>query len=381
MEADRQEKPFRTPVPGDIPGAFGDLGTFLPLAVAILAAGHFSAAPLLFGFGVFAIATGLYYRRPVPVQPMKAVAALLILGQLGPEEAAATGILVGAALVLLAASGLISRLNRIIPLSVLLGIQLGLGLSLVAGAAANADGPLEMLTAFALAAALVAATRTRFGPAVAAAALLGGFAWLAATAGLPPLTFALPVAGIHLPAPDGFLRSLTGSVLPQLALTLTNAVLLTSFVAADCFPGDRDRLTPGRLALFSGLLNMILAPFGALPMCHGAGGLPAQVRLGARSGLAPVIFGSTCLVLAFCAGANATLWLALVPPAVLGALLAFAGYQLVNAPKLASVRSDCYPAIAITALCCLLVNPAIGLMAGLLVELLRNAWANRRAAR
>lgn len=381
MEPHRQKESSRKTVPGDITGAFGDLGTFLPLVVAILATGHFAASPLLFGFGIFAIATGLFYRRPVPVQPMKAVAALLILGELSAEQAAATGILVGAALVLLAASGLISRLNRIVPLSVLLGIQLGLGLSLVSGAIADADGPLATGTALILAAVLVAATRFKAGPFIAAAALLAGFAWLAANAGLPPPAFALPFSGIQLPSPATIGTALTGAALPQLALTLTNAVLLTSFVAAEHFPDDRDHLTPRRLALFSGAFNMLLAPFGALPMCHGAGGLPAQVRLGARSGLAPVVFGAACLALAFFAGQNASLWLALVPAAALGGLLAFAGYQLINAPKLASVRAECYPAIAITALCCLFLNPAVGLMTGLLVELLRNAWAHRKAAR
>jgi len=41
-----------------------------------------------------------------------------------------------------------------------------------------------------------------------------------------------------------------------------------------------------------------LRRFGAMPMCHGAGGLQAQYRFGARTGLAPIILGVVVLVLA-----------------------------------------------------------------------------------
>ena len=70
---------------------------------------------LLVGFGLFAWATALIYRRPVPVQPMKVVAALVIAGGLTATEVAATGILLGVILCVLrragrlAASGGLSR--------------------------------------------------------------------------------------------------------------------------------------------------------------------------------------------------------------------------------------------------------------------------------
>src|SRR3546814_4220497 len=61
--------------------------------------------PVLVGFAAFYIATALYYRLPIPVQPMKAVAAVLLTAQLSPAELAASGVMIGVALLLLGLTG------------------------------------------------------------------------------------------------------------------------------------------------------------------------------------------------------------------------------------------------------------------------------------
>ena len=368
---------------GDAVGAFGDLGTFLPLVVAILATGAFAAGGILWGFGLFAIATGLVYRRPVPVQPMKAVSALIIIGQLTPGETAATGLLVGAALLTLGATGLISRLNRLIPLSVLPGIQAGLGLQLLLAGlkipGAEAGYSVYAVLAVILAG-LLAMRYFRFGFVLLPVLLGGGIGYSLVAGGSPPMSFAVALPAMLLPGADDFAAAVGTSLLPQLALTVTNAVLLTALIAADYFPQDKDRISPRRLSLTTGVLNLALAPFGALPMCHGAGGLPAQYRFGARTGLAPVIFGVACILLALLAGETAAQWMALVPAAVVAAMLAFAGIQLVNVKKLASVRTDCYPAIAAVTVISVAFGITWGLLAGLVIEFGRNALRGRIAA-
>ena len=195
------------------------------------------------------------------------------------------------------------------------------------------------------------------------------------------MDFVIALPALLLPGADDFAAAAGTSLLPQMALTLTNAVLLTALIAADYFPCETDRITPRRLALTTGVLNLVLAPFGALPMCHGAGGLPAQYRFGARTGLAPVIFGTACIVLALLAGETAAQWLALVPVAVVAAMLAFAGIQLVNVKKLASVRTDCYPAIAAVTVISVAFGVTWGLLAGLVIEFGRNALRDRITAR
>ena len=59
-------------------GAFGDLGTLLPFALAYIALVKVAPLGMLLAFGVSMIAVGLYYRTPVPVQPMKAIGGVVI---------------------------------------------------------------------------------------------------------------------------------------------------------------------------------------------------------------------------------------------------------------------------------------------------------------
>ena len=54
-------------------GAFGDLGTLLPFVVAYIAVVKVDPLGLLLTFGLTMVAVGLYYRTPMPVQPMKAI--------------------------------------------------------------------------------------------------------------------------------------------------------------------------------------------------------------------------------------------------------------------------------------------------------------------
>ena len=94
--------------------------------------------------------------------------------------------------------------------------------------------------------------------------------------------------------------------LPQLALTLTNALILTAVIAQDYFPERAEYLTERRFAMTSGLANVLLAPLGAIPMCHGAGGITAHHGMGARGGGSIMIFGSACLGIAVFYGDYAT---------------------------------------------------------------------------
>ncbi|HEX9569422.1 MAG TPA: putative sulfate/molybdate transporter [Rhodospirillales bacterium] len=359
---------------GEISGAFADLGTFLPLVVGVLAVRGFDPTGVLVGFGLFALATAAIYRRPVPVQPMKAVAAVVIAAGLTPAAIAASGLIMGLVLAVLAVSGVIGRLERLIPQSVLLGIQLGIGahLALVGFAHVAAD-PLTGGLALAL---LVILLLTPLRALACLVLLALVVAWQAAGGGLPSgLTLGFHLPGLAFPTGADFVAAAETVVLPQLALTLTNAVLATAAIAAGLFPDDRDRITPPRLALTSGILNLLLAPVGALPMCHGAGGLVVQHRFGARTGLAPAIFGLFCLGLGVSLGPGAVTLLAALPIAALGALLVVGGADLAFSRRLFEARLDCLPAILATAVACVTVNVAVGLAAGLAVEVARGVIA------
>ena len=69
-------------------------------------------AGVLFGFAAFLIATGLFYGLPLPVQPMKAISAVILTGGLRPGEVAAAGMMIGVVLLALSVTGWIGRLAR-----------------------------------------------------------------------------------------------------------------------------------------------------------------------------------------------------------------------------------------------------------------------------
>jgi MFS superfamily sulfate permease-like transporter len=300
---------------------------------------------------------------------------VLLTAELAPGVLAMSGVILGLVLLALGLGGWIDRLGRLVPQSVLAGLQLGLGTALaLLSLELIGTAPLIGVTTLLLVLLLLRrptwpAALLGLGVAVALGLWLGGdgpaLATLAgsdtAATRLPDLVLAFDAAALR----DAF--SLL--VLPQLALTLTNAILLTALVAGDYF-GERARhVTPRRLAVTTGLANLALAPLGALPMCHGAGGLAAHHRFGARSGGAPLLLGLTLATVALVPGG--LILLAMVPLAGLGALLLIAALELAFSRRLVDCRPSCWPVIGITAALTLWADPFWGLLAGSLAELLR----------
>ena len=362
----------------EVSGACGDLGTFIPHVIGAMTVAGLAPFGVLFGFATFLIATGAFYGLPLPVQPMKAISAVILTGGLRPGEIAAAGVIIGLVLLVLGATGWIGRLARLIPQSVSAGLQLGLGLLMaVLGLKLILQTPVIGFAALAL---LVALGRIPHCPAallvLAGAATVG---WVSGGSAIilngGPISPALPQ--LVIPSTTEIWRSIEPAVLPQLSLTLTNAVIVTAAIARELFPASGATVSERKLALSSGLANLLLCPFGAMPMCHGAGGLQAQYRFGARTGLAPILFGVLLLVLAVGFADQAASLFALIPSSAVGALLILAGSDLAISRRLFDGKPSCMPVIGIAALITLTVNPAIGLVLGWVAEFVRAAIVRR----
>jgi MFS superfamily sulfate permease-like transporter len=356
----------------ELSGALGDLGTLLPLVLGGIAVAGLAPLPVLAGFALFYLATAAWYRLPIPVQPMKAVAVVLLTAELGPAALAASGVMLGAVLLLLGLTGWITRLARLVPQSVLAGLQLGLGLALaLLSLDLMAGAPLLALLTLGLLLGLLLLPRAPAALiALAAATLLAPVLGAAA----PGLALAAPAAlTLAWPTLAELQRAFSLLVLPQLSLTFTNAVLLTALLAGDYFGARAAHVTPRRLSISSGLANLLLTPLGALPMCHGAGGLAAHYRFGARSGTAPLLLGLALLALALLPGGLGLALLAAIPTAALGALLLTAAGELALSRRLFDCKPSCWPVIAATAAITLWADPFWGLLAGSGAELLRRA--------
>ena len=86
----------------ELAGSMGDLGTLIPLSVALITVNGLSFTSVFMMVGIFYLFSGYYYKLPIPVQPLKVVAAIAIAS---PDKVtlpvmSATGIIFGAFLLL-----------------------------------------------------------------------------------------------------------------------------------------------------------------------------------------------------------------------------------------------------------------------------------------
>src|SRR5437899_9749142 len=114
-------------------GAFGDLGTLIPFVVGYITVTRLDPQGVLLGFGLLAVATGVYFRTPMSVQPMKAIATVAVTH---PEVVTPGGIFVSAVVTGLfwlgmGISGAVSWIAALTARPVVRGITLGLGLSFI----------------------------------------------------------------------------------------------------------------------------------------------------------------------------------------------------------------------------------------------------------
>jgi len=302
---------------GEVTGAVGDTVTVLPIVVAVAALTDLSLGRLLLGFAVFQVVWGLWYGHPMSVEPMKALAALVIAGGLSTGEYVAAGLLAGVALLVIGRTGTLGRLAPYVGEPVVRGIQLGVALILLrTGVTTGLETPsLAALAVVVALGAIVTGYRE-----VAALAVLGLGA-VVALATVGPITPRFPVPTLLDPATLSFSRDAAGATLGQLAMTVGNAAVATSLLVAEYFDADA---SPDDLSTSMGAMNLLAVPLGAMPMCHGSGGLAGKYAFGARTATSNLVLGGIYLVLAVVA-VDAV---AAFPMAVLGVVLVLVAVEL-----------------------------------------------------
>jgi MFS superfamily sulfate permease-like transporter len=357
----------------ELSGGLGDLGTFVPIAASLIIVCGMDGGSVLFFAGLANILAGVAFNQPLPVQPMKAIAAVAIAEGLAPGEIAAAGFLTGAIVLALALTGLVTVAEHWIPRPVVRGIQLGVGLKLAAKGMAMAlaggwgmlDGHLLALGATLLV--LATARRQRFPSAL--------ILFVAGIVLIPIERIdALTQASLGWSGPvwiwptlEQWQLGLTRGALPQLPLTLLNSVIAVCALSGDLFPGRAVGTRP--MAISVGLMNLTTCLFGAMPSCHGSGGLAGQHRFGARTGGSVVVLGAGKIALGILFGSAVGVVLAAFPAAVLGVLLAFAGLELAL-PARETQGRDGFFVVVTTAGGILALNAAVGFLLGLGAALL-----------
>lgn len=353
-------------------GSFGDMGTFLPLIVALALATGLDFGWMLVAAGLMNLATGLLFRLPIPVQPMKAIAAVAIAEGLSGGAVIAAGWIMGAALTLIAVTGLIPLIDRLVPHPVVRAIQLGIGLKLVVTAYQWLD-PLpvfgfdSIFVAIMIAAALVIGALRNWP--IILPLFLSGFAILAVHDSSVYTTLRLEFPAFQWGSPDGLAwrEGLVYGALPQLPLTLLNSVFAVCALSGDYFP--RQPIEPKRMTLSVGLMNLFCIGWSGLPMCHGSGGLAAQYRAGARTGGSVIMLGILKVLLGIAFGVSLLPLLEAYPSAVLAPLLGFAGCSLAHAGW-SAVRKNDWLVVLPSAVLIVFTQTLYGFLLGILITVL-----------
>ena len=402
----------------ELNGAMGDLGTFIPIVLALTLANDLNLGTTLIFTGVYNIVTGAIYGVPMPVQPMKAIAAAAISGSdFGVPEIMASGILTGGVLLVLGITGLMQLVYKIIPLSVVRGIQLAQGLSFALTAVkyirkiqdfskskAKGDRPWLGLDGLVLAIicacfiiVISGAGEEEQSGERETAGVLGDEEIRPRKRRVRKIIFSIPSAFIiflfgvvfaFIRRPkmleeirfgpssfqvvkmskrawkEGFIKG----TIPQLPLSVLNSVIGVCKLSSDLFPG-RD-FSATSLSVTVGLMNVIGCWFGAMPSCHGAGGLAGQYKFGGRSGGCVALLGTAKLVLGLVLGTSLVKILDQFPVGILGVLLLFAGIELAMASRDMNSKEESFVMLICTTVSLVGSSAALGFLSGMIVHVL-----------
>jgi len=335
----------------ELSGSLGDLGTLLPLMTALVITQSISLPATLLFTGAANLLTGVVFGIPLPVQPMKAIAAVAIARKFTVEENAAAGIVVAALVGILSITNLIDYVNRLIPVPVIKGIQVGAGLSLCLSAGTTMFAPLSWTGPWwgdnylwALAAAILLLSTFLYPrlPYTIIIFATGIILSLLSQSSYTPTPAVSKIPIIH-PSGQDFWKATTTASLGQLPLTLLNSVIAASALASDLLPSPPYPASPSVTALGTSVagINLVACWFGAMPVCHGSGGLAGQYRFGARSGSSIIFLGLLKLILGvttlFNPGPIVTV-LSRIPTSLLGVMVLAAGVELAKVGE--SINTD-----------------------------------------
>lgn len=378
----------------ELAGSLGDLGTLLPLSVGMILINDMNPIGIYVGVGLFYILSGLYFKVTSPVEPMKVISAYAIATGITASQIQASCLWLFVILFIFSATGLVNVVGRVIPKAVIRGVQLSTGLLLLSQGVKLMLGtssfqavqdatepyliyqyigfvPIGIVLGSVLGVVTLLLLDNKRLP--AAVVVVGVGALIGVLFG-NQVGWSQISPGFNLPAilPNGFPTlndfsfALLILVLPQIPMTVGNAIFANADLSKKYFPEDGKRVTYKSLSLSMALANLGCFFIGGMPMCHGAGGLASRYRFGARTAGSNLIIGGFFLVVAIVFGKQIMLFINLLPMSVLGVLLMFAGAQLALTIIDLKTRKELFVVFFIVGIA-LATNLAVGFLTGIVI--------------
>jgi SulP family sulfate permease len=378
----------------ELAGSLGDLGTILPLAIGMILINGLNPTGLIMSVGLFYVFSGLYFKVTCPVEPMKVIGAYAVATGITATQIQSSCLLVFLFLIIIGGTGAINLAGRYIPKPVIRGVQLSTGVLLVSQGVHLMLGtsrfqelsqaaepylsvqtmgwlPIGLIIGIVLGLLTLFLLENRRLP--AALVVLGTGLLIGIVLGTGEGLHQMQI-GVYLPKlfPYGFPSSTDFSfallvlVLPQMPMTLGNAVIANADLSIQYFPQDGRRVTHRALCISMALGNLLSFILGGMPMCHGAGGLASRYRFGARTAGSNLIIGAIFLLMALFLGFHSMAVIYMLPMAALGVLLIFAGAQLTLPLLDMQTRKDLFVPILILGTT-IASNLAAGFLTGIAV--------------
>lgn len=363
----------------ELSGAFGDIGTDLPLIVGMILASGMHPASVLTVFGLAQLASAFFYGIPMPVQPLKAVAALVIAGGITAPQIYGAGLCIGLIMLALTLSGMLDRLGAIIPKCVIRGIQLGLGIKLTLLAVTRyipSDGAAGLALAAVCAVVILLLLNNRRCPPALPVVAIGLVYALCFKSGAGTWSQSFGVALpqlVRFSAAD-MLQGAWILALPQIPLSLGNSLFATHRMAGDLFPERKVKLRT--IGYTYSALN-ILAPFlGGIPVCHGSGGMAGHYVFGGRTGGSVLIYGLLLITFGVFFGSGFEHIVQVFPLPVLGVILVAEGITLMRFVRDTVPDRFALATALLTAACAVLLPSGflVGMVAGTGMAYAPRAW-------
>ncbi len=349
----------------ELAGSMGDFGTLFPLAIGYIVVCGLKPSGFLVMMGLCNIVTGLIYRLPMPIEPMKIIAIVAIAQHWTPSMVYASGLGMGIIWIILAITGIINWIARITPTSVIRGIQVTLGLLL----AIEAYKMISTWWLLGVASILIVLLlrQNRYTPAALVLVAIGIIIMLA-----KGQFDQVSSPGLSFPTLTSFsLKEVWQTLLlagfAQVPLTVTNATLATSSLIKTYWP--EKKVTVKQLAWSQGIINVILPFLGGMPTCHGAGGLAGQYYFGARTGGTNIIEGLIEIAMGLFFSASVASLFSVFPRAIIGAMMLMVGIELIKLVKDVRPDKDIIPMI-ITIMVALITNMFFGFLCGVIANYL-----------
>jgi SulP family sulfate permease len=359
-------------------GAVGDLGTLLPLTFALVVYNGFPASRLFLLVGIVYVTTGWFYKVPVSVQPLKVMAVIALAQGFSIDFLTTTAFFYGILFILFSVTGILRWLNKHISLALVRGIQLGIGLLLAKKAIElvydkgllinhSSESVILNFVLFLMAIVLIWYFQKRNNLPIALflivisipVVLLNFEIGTDFSSGTSLFAFNFPDFSLLL---NGFILL----IIPQVPLTLGNAVFAASESCHSFWGKQAERVNPSRLGLSIGISNVFIGLLGGFPICHGAGGMAAHAQFGGKTGGTTIIIGVIMIAAAILEPLTRILFM--IPVPILGAMLLFDSWRLIILVKKSPVNLERAIALVVGIVSFLAANLAVALIIGILFE-------------